>query len=220
MKYIIMCGGNYRAWEQPRQLLTINGEPIVYRTIRLLRECGIKDIAISTNKPGFDRFGVPVLVHRNSYDTIAYNESFGDWCDCFYPMNAPVCYMFGDVVYSPYAVSKIVQTQTDDIMLFGSAPPFSKEYLKRWIEPFAFKVADTKHLKEAIADVKRLDKEYRFNRRPIAWEVWNVINRGPDGDVNTIDYNSYVHINDWTCDIDKLDEIPLIEKLAQYSDAN
>ena len=47
MKYIIMCGGDYVKWETPRHLSIICGEEIVARTIRLLRENGIKDIAIS-----------------------------------------------------------------------------------------------------------------------------------------------------------------------------
>lgn len=214
MRYIIMCGGNYRAWAQPRQLLKFNGEIIVCRTIRLLQECGVTDIAISTNKPGFDSFGVPVLSHNNSYDAIAYNESFGDWFNCFYPTTDPVCYLFGDVIYSYDAIHKIVNTDTNDIMLFGSAPPFAPEYCKRWIEPFAFKVVNTEHMRHALYDVRRLDREGKFTRRPIAWEVWNVISRGPDGDVTTIDYNSYVHINDWTCDIDKPDELPIIEQIT------
>ena len=44
MKYIIMCGGRYRVWETPKHFLEIKGEPIVARTIRLLRECGVDDI--------------------------------------------------------------------------------------------------------------------------------------------------------------------------------
>ena len=42
MRYIIMCGGDYPTWEVPRQLTEIKGEPIVARTIRLLRKNGIK----------------------------------------------------------------------------------------------------------------------------------------------------------------------------------
>lgn len=213
MKYIIMCGGNYRAWAQPRHLLKFNGEILVARTIRLLKENGITDIAISTNKPGFDSFGVPVLVHNNNYDAIAYNESFGEWYECFYPTTEPVVYLFGDVIYSRNAIRTIIETETDDILLFGSAPPFSNQYMKPWIEPFAFKVADTEHLRHALYDVKRLDREGKFTRRPIAWECWNVISRGPDGDVTTIDYNSYVHINDYTTDIDKPSELPIIEHI-------
>ena len=49
MKYIIMCGGTYKQWETPRQMLPVNDEPIVARTIRLLTENGINDIAISSN---------------------------------------------------------------------------------------------------------------------------------------------------------------------------
>lgn len=215
MKYIITCGGNYRKWKVPRQLLLFMGEPIVARTIRLLRENGVDDIAISSNLPGFDGFGVPVLKHANSYDANAYNDSRGDWCDVFFPTDVPTCYLFGDVVFSPAAIRKIVQTQTSDIIFFGSKPPFGQGYPKPWIEPFAFKVVDTDHLKRAVQDVKRLDRDGKFNRRPIAWETWNVINRGPDGDVNTIDYGSYETINDWTCDIDKPDEIPIMEQIAR-----
>jgi len=214
MKYIITCGGVYRKWQVPRQLLEFRGEPIVARTIRLLRECGVEDIAISSNLPGFDRFGVPVLVHANSYDATAYNDSRGHWCDVFCPTDGPACYLFGDVIFSPAAIRKIVETRTGDIAFFGSKPPFAQEYLKPYIEPFAFKVEDVGHLRRAVEDVKRLDAQGRFLRRPIAWEVWNVISRGPDGDVNTIDYGSYECINDWTCDIDKPDEIPLIEMIA------
>ena len=49
MKYIIMCGGTYKKWWKPRQLAEIKGEALVARTIRLLRENGVEDIAISTN---------------------------------------------------------------------------------------------------------------------------------------------------------------------------
>lgn len=213
MKYIIMCGGKYRKWDTPRQLLTVKGEPIVARTIRLLKENGITDIAISTNNDVFEQFGVPLLRHKNSYDTIDYNISRGHWCDAFYPLDEPACYLFGDVVYSPEAIKTIIDTETEDIMFFGSAPPFAPNYPKTYVEPFAFKVVNQSHLRRAVEDVKRLDAAGRFRRKPIAWEVWNVISRGPDGDVNNIDYNSYISINDYTCDIDKPEETKILGRL-------
>lgn len=217
MKYIIMCGGNYPHWETPKQLLTFKGEKIVERTIRLLRENGIQDISISSNNPLFDTFGVPVLHHENTYTSEHYNECTGFWCECFYPTNEPTCYIFGDVVFSENAIRTIVEYEGTDIMLFGSAPPFPVIYPKPWIEPFAFKVWDTDHLKRAIAEVKDLKAMGRFRREPIAWEMWNVISRGKDGDVNTIDHHSYVHINDWTCDIDNPSEIGNLEYVSQFS---
>ena len=215
MRYIVMCGGSYPQWDEPKQMLMFMGERIIERTLRLLRENGVEDIAISSNNPTFEQFGVPVLRHENKYWSPAYNVVEGFWCNCFYPTDEPTCYVFGDVVFSPRAIRTIVEYEGDDIMLFGSAPPFADVYPKPWIEPFAFKVWDTDHLHRAVADVKRLRQLGRFYREPIAWEMWNVISRGPDGDVDNIDYDSYVHINDYTCDIDKPEEIYLLEKIGR-----
>jgi len=216
MIYIIMAGGSYPKWETPRQLLEFKEEKIIARTIRLLRENGVEDIAISSDNPVFEQFGVPVLKHENNYWAPEYNVCKGFWCECFYPTDEPTCYIFGDVVFSPEAIKTIVDYQGKDIAFFGSAPPFSPHYPKVWIEPFAFKVWDTDHLKRAIAEVKDLHSWGRFRREPIAWEMWNVILRGVNGDVNTIDYNSYVHINDYTSDIDKPEEIGNLELITQY----
>lgn len=207
MKYIIMCGGTYGKWQKLRQLVEVKGEPIVARTIRLLRENGITDIAISSNHAAFEQFGVPVLHHENGYHSDGYNQNKGYWCDCFYPTDEPVCYLFGDVVYSPHAIRTIIDTHTDDIAFFGSKPPFAPEYPKWYIEPFGFKVQNQKHLHEAIQKVKDYDAAGVFNRQPIAWEVWNVIH---GGNPNEIDYSSYIGINDYTCDIDYPNEAELV----------
>ena len=203
MKYIIMCGGTYQQWDTPRQLIKVKGEPIVARTIRLLKENGIKDIAISSNNPVFESFGVPVLHHTNNYNAAGFNDFTGYWCEAFYPTDEPVCYLFGDVVFSPEAIKTIIETDTDDVMFFGSAPPFAPEYRKPWGEPFAFKVQNQKHFRESIEDVKRLYLEGKFKRKPIAWELWQVITGGT---LNVIDWNSFVVINDYTCDIDYPEE--------------
>ena len=212
MRYIIMCGGIYQQWEEPRQMIEIKGEPIVARTIRLLRENGVEDIAISSNNSEFEQFGVPVLQHANSYNAIGYNHFRGYWCDAFYPTDEPTCYIFGDVVFSPEAIKTIVETETDDIEFFASSPPFAPEYPKEWAEPFALKVTDTDHLKQAIREVKRLDAEERFGRKPIMWELWQVI-KGTR--LNWIDFKNYTAINDYTCDIDYPDDVWLFERLIR-----
>lgn len=208
MKYIIMCGGECPFFDIPRQMIEINGEPIVARTIRLLREQGVKDIAISSNNSAFEKFGVPVLRHKNHYiKGEAFNGSKGQWCDCFYPMDEPACYLLGDVVFSPEAIRTIVEYKTDDIMLFGSKSPFADNYMKPYREPFAFKVTNQRHLHEACDEVRSLDRLGRFKNRPIAWEVWNVIcGVAPNARKN----NRYTVINDYTCDIDYPSEIERI----------
>ena len=207
MKYIIMAGGKYKHWETPKQMTVICGEPIIARTIRLLREAGITDIAISSNNPVFEQFGVPVLHHENNFEEIDRYNAVGWWSDCFYPTDDPVCYMYGDVVYSPEAIKRIVEYETDDIMLFGSKKPFAECYPKSWREPFAYKVVNQKHLREAIEETKTLHQIGAIRVHPISWQLWRVIA------TSSWKLNDYEVINDYTCDIDSPSDVPLMEKL-------
>ena len=203
MKYIIMCGGEYVLWKKPRHLMEIKGEPIVARTVRLLRENGIEPY-ISANDSRFEKYA-PVLSHRNTYretDRIVK----GYWNECFYPTDEPTCYLFGDVVFSPQAIKTIIETDTDSIKFFASAPPFSPLYSKPYAEPFAFKVVDTQKFKADIEQTNKLSPLFR--RKPIAWELWQVIKGHP---LNVIKYDSYTVINDYTCDVDNAYDLKNIE---------
>ena len=208
MKYIIMCGGTYSAWKTPRQLTKIKGEPIIARTIRLLRENGVTDIYISSHDERFAQFA-PLLKHTNNFQ--GYVEHGGSWVDAFYPTEEPACYIMGDVVFSPYAIKTIVETETKRILFFASSPPFSPLYIKQDAEPFAFKVVDQARFRTAIDYVKKNEESGIFRRRPIAWELWQVLN---NEDVKKINYHNYIVINDYTCDIDSVDDIPKIENVV------
>lgn len=192
-----MCGGKYKSWDTPRQLTLIKGETIVERTIRLLKENGVKNIAISTNDPVFNIFDVDILRHENNFEGYVSKGQGGSWVEGFYPTEEPTCYLLGDVIFSPKAIKTIVETETDDVEFFASAPPFAQEYSKPHAEPFAFKVVNQTHFRQAINFI--LENEKLFKRRPIAWELWQVI-KGTK--LNRIDYTNYVIINDYTCDID------------------
>ena len=206
MRYLIMCGGDYHV-DTPRQLWEINGEPIVKRTIRLLRENGVKDIAITSNDKRFKRFRVPVL-----NDDLNSFGNGGMWIEGFYPTMNPTCYIFGDVVFSPAAIKEIVETETDDIEFFASAPPFSASYIKSWAEPFAFKVTNMVHFRQAKAETYGLNLAGRFAREPIAWELWQVIKETP---INVISYSNYHVINDYTCDVDSPKDLEKIREVLK-----
>ena len=223
MMYVIMCGGDNHGLETPRHLSVIDGEVLVERTIRLLHENGIRNIKISTNNwKDFE-----YLEDRIQLIPMNLGE---DWCDGFkmltyFPDGLPlvngwaipegVCFIFGDVYYSEEAIKTIVESKTDDIEFFASSPPFSKYYVKEWAEPFGFKVKNAKKFVDSLIKVKQYKKEGKFNREPIAWELWQVIK---DGKLNVIDYYNYTAINDYTCDVDELKDIEKIEEaVKQYN---
>ena len=111
MKYIIMCGGH----DPERHLVEIKGEPLVARTIRLLKQAGVNDIYISTNSDKFEQFGLPLIRPE------AVERKY--WIDGAFPvLDEPTCYIFGDVLFSPAAIKTIVETETDDVEFFASAP--------------------------------------------------------------------------------------------------
>ena len=207
MKYIIMCGGKYYKWQQPRQMIEINCEKIVVRTIRLLREAGAQDIVISATDARFAAFGVPVITHDNDFD-VREDGTGGCWASAFYPMTEPACYLMGDVVFSPDAIRTIVKTRVDGIMFFASSPPFSPYYTKPWAEPFAFKVTDQNRFRQAINFCKANVNNGTFLRHPIAWELWQVINGESPRAIN---FDNYVAINDYTCDVDRPEDAEKIE---------
>ena len=214
MKYIIMCAGNYAMWKVPKQLTRINREPLVVRTTRLLVECGVdeKDITVTASKEtaqDFMRYCNNVRIYNpNEYNVKAYNDFTGYWCDCFVPVEEPTTFLCGDVVFSPEAIKKIVETETNDIEFFASAPPFAKNYSKKWAEPFAFKIVNIDHLKQAQIHTKTLYRAGEFKRKPIAWEFWQVVKCT---ELNKIDYTNYTVINDYTCDIDEPEDIKKFE---------
>lgn len=205
-KYVIMCGGEYEKFKTPKHLSVINGERIVDRTIRLLKENGIEDIVITSNNPMFDSCGVPRLEHTNTYKQINGKQE-GYWLDAYYPFDdeQKVCYLYGDVYYSEQAIKTIINYDNKKITLFGTSAAKNK-YHNNWGEPFGFKVNDNKRFKNAIKEVKILQDKGRVKRMPVTWELYRYLN-GTDINVQKVFEDTYICIDDETMDIDYPDDI-------------
>ena len=235
MKYVIMCGGTYNKFKIPKQLLKVNGEVIVERTIRLLKENGITDIAISTNNPAFNYLDVEIINDKcNQYVYQGENENIDSsksWLQAYCLLNEPVCYIHGDVYFSPDAIKKIVNKSVDKTMFFCVGDKYDVlNRDKRNIhgrEPIAYKVENYKLFNFAIASLlKMIDDGYFKDAKikPIAWTVYRYLN-GMDlgfkaysyGDLNNIfkSNGDYVVINDYTTDIDKIEDVERLEEVLK-----
>ena len=235
MKYIIMCGGKYPKFKTPKQLLKVNDEVLVERTIRLLKENGVTDIAVSTNNPAFDYLDVELLHNKDDeFVTLSENEfkaSKYSWLNAYYPMNEPVCYIHGDCYFSDEAIKTIVDTEVDKTMFFcvpdvQDIANKDKRNLKGR-EPLAYKVKDYKFFRNAIDELLKMVDEGKFRNAkcsPIAWTAYRYIN-GLDvgfnaqnyGDLNSIfdSKGDYIIINDYTTDIDDEKDIISIENILK-----
>ena len=208
MKYIIMCGGRY-PHEVPRQLWSLGEERIIDRTIRLLTEAGIpkKDIYISYNDSRF----LDIACANNVGVVLQGEKEFARWIDGAFPvLTEPVCYIFGDVVFSPAAIKTIIETETDDIEFIATAAPYDERYIKKWAEPLAFKVVDYEHMAKAIKETQELYDQGHL-RRCWSWELWQVIKKTM---LNNIIVN-YTAVRDYTCDVDNGDDLYKVNRIIR-----
>jgi len=227
MQYIIMCGGDYTdQFETPKPLLKVAGEVLVERTIRLLKENGIKDIAISTNSPLYEYLGVELLHHDNNYKhkhcaTNAKVESC--WLNAYYPTNEPVCYLHGDVYWTDDAIKKVIDKDVKNTM-FICAPDKQdgrKNASIKGREPLGFKVVNQKVFRQAIDDIKAEIDKYKYE--PISWHLYRRLNRIEQdyewfGNDIFKTKGDYLVIDDLTTDIDLAKNIPAQEKLIQVEE--
>lgn len=205
---IIMCGGYYEKFKEHKALSEINNEPLVARTIRLLKENNIDDIYISSNEEIFDNFGVPRLEHENTYKQVNGKQE-GYWLDAYYPTDKPCIYLHGDVYYSEDAIKKILNLNPSVNMFIGNQWALNENHDKVG-EPFGWIIVDQKKFREAIDKTKKLQDEGKCDRMPVSWELYQVLN-GHDVNGFDISTDTYLPISDITDDIDCPGQIKKLE---------
>lgn len=208
MKYVIMCGGNYKDFDEPKQMTRVHGERLVDRTIRLLREAGAKDICITSLDIRFESCGVPVLKHENNFVVKNDETVHGFWLDAFYPHftdDTQVTYLFGDVWFTKAAIETIVNAHVTQNTLVGNKTAMN-EWHANIGEPFAYIVTDYRTFMEGVEAVKAMHAQKLLLRHPIVWELYRYLN-GLDVNIQTILPETYICIDDGTIDIDRPEEI-------------
>lgn len=212
MTYIILAdSNNIHSFKTPRQLIEINGEKLIQRTIRLLKENRIKDIIVTSHDKRFDNLGA--VRYEPLFNDYKPKENKGYWLSAF-PIeliDEPLTFLLGDVYYSENAIKTIVKTKTASILFFCTSKKdgYSDKYIKHHDEPLGFKVEDYNLFKNSIYEVKKLKDLGKTNREPITWELYRFINKI---DVNKHELkDNYIAINDESCDIDTEKDAMLLQ---------
>lgn len=208
-KIIIMCGGVYDNFKEHKALSIVNGERLIERTIRLLKENGINEYYISSNDDRFKEYGT-VIKHENSYK---YKNGVvkGYWIDAYYPTNEPVIYLHGDVYYTKEAISKILNYETKVNTMIGNKWALNENHNKVG-EPFGWIIVDQEKFRNAINKCKQLQDEGKIERGyAISWELYEVLN-GYNVNDFIIDKETYLVIDDETDDVDSQEQIELLNK--------
>lgn len=182
MKYIVMCAGNGKRWNNylgiPKHFVKINGETLIGRTTRLLKENGVEDYIITTSDERYKEYGEIRPQTYNDCEVDRFEDIDQE----------EICYLYGDVYYTENALKTIINTPTDEILFFGSE-----------MEIFGVKIVNKNLFMEHKNKVKTLFLDGKIDRC-IGWEVYKSINNLPLNEYAITD--KFYLIEDETDDID------------------
>ena len=124
---IIMADGKAKRMSglnKKKQLIEVDGEPIICRTIRQLRALGVEPV-VATHFPEFDFLDVKKIIPENNDHEIkkfsANKKYYQDYDETLF--------IWGDTYFDDVDIKKIVNTQTSRLKFFGTE-----------FEIFAFKI--------------------------------------------------------------------------------
>lgn len=177
-----------------KQLVPINGEPILHRTVRLLKENGITDIWITSHNPEFEVEGTTRYEPENNIYEIDKLLS------CKPIWQSPTMFLYGDVFYSEEAMKTIVETPILDRWLFFGRFHVSY-YTGHGGELFCKKIEDLDYLEACCNWVKSW--YFVGKGRGGGWELYRRMAGVIDDRVNVhVPYDHFVGIDDYTDDFD------------------
>ncbi len=211
-RIVIMSAGVAKRWKNhlniPKQLICINGERLLDRTIRLLKERNISDIWVTVREYNqFGNLGVKEFLNLNNN---VYN------IDRMYGAKelAPAIFLYGDVYYTENAIDLIL-SDTNEFRFFGRR---YKGIIKNNTEIYGVKVNDwVLHQAKELRDLNE-SKEARDSLLQHLL-MYCLGNRPVKGYLNMAKEEftpMFTDIDDETTDIDAPDEYELfISKLKR-----
>ena len=183
MIYIIMADGKGTRWNNyngiPKHLITIDGEILLGRTVRLLNEFdpGSKVIITSHDKRYEFEGSIRYEPQNNNLEIDRFTSEL---------IQDNICFIYGDTYYSDDAIKLIVDKKADDILFFGNTKSI-----------VAIKVKDSKLFKEHVSRVKYLYQKNEIKNCK-GWQVYQSF-QNLEFDKKQIK-EKYILINDKTKD--------------------
>jgi len=122
MRSIIMADGRARRWynqiqnqlwgeDKTKQLVEVDGEPILHRTVRLLHENSIEDIWITSHRKEHEVEGAKRFEPEINFDKFYAAKPIWNTDETLF--------VYGDVFYTKEAMKTIVNTPVDEFCFFG-----------------------------------------------------------------------------------------------------
>lgn len=196
MKYVIMADGKGTRWSHPtgipKHLVKVDGETLLGRTVRLLREAGCEDIVITSHDPRYEVEGaVRYEPKNNNIEIDRFTEELID---------DSVCFLYGDTFYSEDSIRKITTMRETPVQFFGTETSI-----------VAVKVFDGELFRKHVDRVRQLYLDGKIDKC-IGWQVYQSMMNLPFGEKRIGD--RYVKLPDSNVNINS------VEDFEEFSEEN
>lgn len=190
MKYIIMADGKGTRWNNyrdiPKHFIEIDGETLLRRTVRLLREADPKcQVIITSHDP---RYEVEGAVRYEPKNNVLEIDRFTTEL-----IEDDVCFLYGDTYYAESAIRSIVETDTEDLLFFGNEKSI-----------VAVKVKDAELFSQHVNRVRELFLQGKIEKC-IGWQVYQSF-LGLSFDEKKI-AGKYIYMEDGTRDFNSPEDL-------------
>lgn len=189
LKYIIMADGKGARWNnfgnQSKHLCEIDGESLIERTIRLLRERNIDEIIVTSHDPNYEFNGAKRYEPKNNVEEI---DRF-----TYELITEEVAFLYGDTYYEDKVMDSIVNMYNDSILFFGNDKSI-----------VAIKVYDYKLFKSIIDEIKEKNIVGK------GWTVYQMDNNLPLGSHEHRD--NFIYVGEKTIDVNTPNEYVSLKK--------
>lgn len=219
MRAIIIAAGEATRWNNylgtPKHLIRIDGEPLLHRTVRLLKQYTDDIFVVAKDDPlylidGATRY-VPTLNYEAHADADKFLSSKELWND-----KGRTVVFYGDVYFTEYAMHKIASYWVKDWTLF--CRPHASMYTGTpWGECFAqsFYPEHIEQHEAKLMHIARLFKRGRIDRCG-GWEHYRAMIGLRDDQIRSKQIKgNIVTIDDFTDDFDYPDDYDRFIEMRQ-----
>lgn len=190
MRFVIMADGQGTRWNNymgvPKHLALVDGEPVIGRTVRLLRAVAEdSEIIITSHDPRYEFEGaVRHEPENNIYEIDRFTKELV--CD-------DMCFLYGDTVYDEKVLTAIASSKTDDILFYGN----SKSVV-------AVRIGDAKLFQKHFDRVRTLFTDGKIEKCK-GWQIYQSVT-GQDLTEKPVIGDKFVLVDEHTTDINTPEE--------------
>jgi tetratricopeptide (TPR) repeat protein len=206
---IILCGGEATRWggylgEEIKQLIQVEGEILILRTIKELNSRGLYNITILCRGEDENKFQSAVCelanvcsissIYRDGNPSNKYSSSENYWVN-----GVKNIILLGDVYYTSFALDKIIHFDDAAIQTFGRRGASTVTGCK-YGEIFAFSFTDTQKMGSSIALLRQLYEAKICTAHASGWSLNQIISNTNPNFITA--FGNFTEIDDWTEDFD------------------